>query len=262
MLLHSPMLCVVPSIVPTSSKAHCSTDYRLKDHFSTTLPWHCLVHYFELGLCSYATRTFLCGGIRELGPIEVDLFRPNYIVDIVPHTVAGVLFLDPTMSLGVIEKPISAEREAPSLSTFRIQKTCTAPVCNIRTEQTDRPWHIESQQTVIRHILDIGPKNRTLCSSESDGDSPLTFGGIIQQNAIHQRPQHVAPRTRIKSDFHIERDEEDHAAQPVVVVIRPQHCLHYLLDGVDGRVTGSETVHDRLGRFDTFPSVSSIHKRQ
>ena len=73
-------------------------------------------------------------------------------------------------------------------------------------------------------------------------------------------PQHIAPPGGVESNPHVKRDEENHAARPVVVVLRPPHCLYYLLDGVNGGMTGSQTVllrrqvtrrDDRLGQSDT-----------
>ncbi|KAG8321709.1 hypothetical protein J6590_041160 [Homalodisca vitripennis] len=76
-------------------------------------------------------------------------------------------------------------------------------VVGIANEETI-VWHLESQQAAIRNISEIGPKNRILCSSGSDGDSPLTFGSIIQQDAICQvgylpsRVRNTICKTRIE----------------------------------------------------------------
>ncbi|KAG8246596.1 hypothetical protein J6590_081001 [Homalodisca vitripennis] len=124
--------------------------------------------------------------------------------------------------------------------------------------------HLDSQQVVIRHIPEI--------SSGSDGDSPLSYGRIIQQNVFRQIRfddsheinwnkglQHVAPPGRIKNVFFfIERDEENHAVRPVVVVL-----YLYLLQGADGRdrkpfcCGGGD---DRLGQSDTNKLLSRLSR--
>ncbi|KAG8307605.1 hypothetical protein J6590_016045 [Homalodisca vitripennis] len=102
--------------------------------------------------------------------------------------------------------------------TLAITRTSLSVTCDQRSKAVGMNNKEGSQ---------VGSKNQTLCSSESDGDSPLIFGGIMRQDAIRQRPQHVASPGRIKSFF--ERDEENHAVRPVVVVLQHPHCLHYLL---------------------------------
>ncbi|KAG8305994.1 hypothetical protein J6590_056670 [Homalodisca vitripennis] len=119
-------------------QTHCPTDYRLKDLFIT----------------NYATRAFLVGGIGELWPIEVDLFPPKYRLDIVLHTVPGVLFLEYSSNdvLGSDHEPISAKRKnPPQTPPVAFEKSVLCCVCIARTEKT-------GQAGEFSYVEQIGPK--------------------------------------------------------------------------------------------------------
>ncbi|KAG8294651.1 hypothetical protein J6590_098538, partial [Homalodisca vitripennis] len=78
----------------------------------------------------------------------------------------------------------------------------------------------------------------TLSSSGNSGHSPLTFGGIIQKVRSVNANTMPLQLAKLKAFFTSGCDQEDHAARSEVMVLHPPHCLHCLLDGVNGRVAG------------------------